>query len=373
MAVPKSKSSSKKKSSKIKKHSPESALTLLKQAADTLEKNANLNPIQAFEDAGLKSPIVLYGEQHIRIKRTVSWIRDKFFSATSASSSAYFGQDLSSAKSVSNIVESLKAPSLFAQSELITIYEADKVKVSAAQAIADALTPASSTALVILTAGKLNQKAALLSRLPDKHTLVSFEDLSPAVLRKWIEKEARSGGCQGLENDAAQLLIRCYGSDVDALSREISKLSLLTKPTDRISKKLVQELSLKSPEVASFELMKQIANGNASRATRLANDLVAQGFHPLQLSSFISRCFRTIIAQSGDGSSLADENLGALPSELGNAWFSRNLGPMGRNFSPKQLIDSIEILRKLDFQLKDSGLPATQHLSMAVQKMSLRN
>ncbi len=373
MAVSKKKTSPKKKSSSSKKHTPESALTIFRQAADAIENEPTLSPIQALENQGLTSPILLYGEQHVRIKRTVTWIREKFFSSSSASSSAYFGQDLSSAKAVSNIIESLRAPSLFAQSELIVIYEADKVKAAAAQALADALTPMSTTALLLMTAAKFNQKAPLLSRLPAKHALVAFEDLSPAILRKWIEKEARSGGCQGFDADAAQLLMRCYGSDVDALSREISKLSLLTKPSERISKKLVQELSLKSPEVASFELMKHIARGNASRATRMANDLVAQGFHPLQLSSFLSRCLRTIIAQSGDGSTLADENLGALPSELGNAWFTRNLGPLGSSFSPKQLRDSIEVLRKLDFQLKDSGLPPTQHLSMAVQRISLRN
>ena len=58
--------------------------------------------------------------------------------------------------------------------------------------------------------------------------------------------------------------------------------------------------------------------------------------------------------------------------ELNNYWFTKQLTPIQRAFQETELIDGIETLRNLDFQLKDSKLESVFALTLAVQRLARR-
>jgi DNA polymerase III delta subunit len=355
------------------KLSPDGLLKQLKTAANTLAQRSNLDPISALAQSGISSPIILLGTQHIRAKRTIDWIRENFFPSESASFGSYFGSQLTSESSLAHIKSSLANLSLFAKAELVVIYEADKVKAALANSLLAAIERGQGGALLILTAEAANQKAALLAKLGKVGTVVEFSDLDASTLRRWIEKEVarhtRPGhkdGPAGIAPDALELLIKCYGSDVSALAREISKLSLLTPAGEKIPRALVEQLSLRTPEATSFALINEMAKRNAPASVALTKTIVEQGLHPLQVNAFLSRCIRTMLAQVDKTAS------SGLAPELNNPWFLRNLTPAVNAFSLVDLESSLTLLTKLDFQLKDSKLPDTLVLSNTVQRIALR-
>ena len=353
-----------------KKASPEEFIKSLRGIKDSISSPAELAP--ALSKAAIPSVILLVGTQQVRMRRTIDWIRDELFQKSATACSSYFGHELLSAQTIRPIAGAITSPSLFSPMQLLVIYDADKVRAAAATPLGEALALSGQTAVVVLTCEKLNSRQPLLSRLPKDHLVVEFKDLSPSVLRKWIAKEVSlSGNSAGIESKAADMLIESYGSDVTALSREIHKLALLQKPTERIGPALVEELSLRSPEVTSFELMSRIAKKDVLSANELAQDLVAQGLHPLQLVSFLSRCIRTLLANYGRAT--ASEESSGLSAELSNTWFIKNLSSAARQFKKTELSEAVELLKELDFRLKDNGIPHELALSIAVQRMSTRS
>ncbi len=356
--------------SRSKTLSPEDLIKSLKSAANSPADKPDV--LKALEDAGIPSPIILVGTQQVRIRRTIDWLRDSFFSGNQSAVSSYFGQDLQSSTSVKGIINAITSPSLFSPTQFSVVYEADKIKAAAAKPLVEALSIKNSSCLLALTCEKFNSRHHFFAKLPKQRSIVEFKDLSPAKLKKWIAKEVSLSGNQaGIESSAADILIQCYGSDVTALSREILKLCLLCAPGQRIEAKDVESLSMRSPEVTSFELLQQIAKKNPAATTSLVGDLVDQGFHPLQLSSFLSRCIRTLLANHGRAA--ANEEDSGIAAELSNAWFIRNLGAANRMFSKTELRESLELLKELDAKLKDSGLPAELNLNIAVQRMTARS
>ena len=106
---------------------------------------------------------------------------------------------------------------------------------------------------------------------------------------------------------------------------------------------------------------KDVALAN-SRAT----DLLEQGLHPLQLSSLLSRSFRTMRAlKSGSG----QKDIG---KDLASPWFAKKLMADARRFNEIELDTSLAILARLDEQLKSSQLNPSTVLGNAITKIALQ-
>lgn len=347
-----------------KKLSAEEFLKVLKpRALETNEQGEGL--ISAFRRSGIGNPIILAGTQQIRVKRTIEWIKQNFFSGSNATTKSYFADELGSQAALSKLMAALTNLSLFTSTELVVIYDVDRIKAASAKTLAEAVLRGRSTTLIVLTAASTTQKSALLNAIERESTVIEFKDLEGETLRRWIVKEiAQNGGPSGIEDKALEMLIKSYGSDLSALSREIAKLSLLTAIGEKITKELVQSTSLKSPEANNFSLVTALARQDALGAVSLAQSLVDQGLHPLQISAFLNRCFRTLLGQVNP-TQLAN-------AELSNNWFIRSLNEAKSRFSFDELQKSVELIKKLDFQLKDSVLPDSLTLPLAMQKIACR-
>ncbi|MFN8391041.1 MAG: DNA polymerase III subunit delta [Bdellovibrionota bacterium] len=338
----------------------------LRAVANALAEDPKLSLKAAFATQDISLPIVLLSTQHLRVKRLVQWLRENLLPGNSTFAS-YFGGELSSAQNAEHIISDLVSLSLFAKSQLLVIYEADKAKAPAQKALAEALNRATDSSLLVLGAESVSQKAAMLQAAAEKGTCVELTELSGQALERWVEKEVqRAGISAGIEREAKALLIQCYGGDISRLAPEISKLALLVVPGEPLTRNLVEAISLKSPDVTSFELVKHLAAKNVGVAVSLVYDLIEQGLHPLQISAFLSRAIRILVAQKErDPSS-------PLPSDLNNPWFMRQLGNAVNAFSLTELKRAVKTLTDLDFRLKDSRFPPPLSMALAVQKIGLR-
>jgi len=360
------------KTTRGRKVSPDEFSKQVRAAAERVSNVPGMSRLTALSENTISSPVLLIGTQHVRIKRTIEWIKETLFSTNSSSFSSYFGTELTTESSLGHIRGALTNLSLFSTEQMIVLYDADLVKSSLAKQLASAVDSSRGSTLVILAGRAVNQKTPLLAQLAAQGTLVEFTELDLARLRKWIAKEVMRNvepgipGPTGIESEAVELLIESYGTDVSALAAEISKLALLTAAGKTISRKTVEQISHRAPETTSFSLVQEMARKNAARASALAANLLDQGLHPLQVSAFLNRAFRTL-AVATDA-----PHAGPLAPELTNPWFAKNLGVPARSFSPADIKASLSLLARLDFQLKDSKLPDHLVLSNTVQRIALR-
>ena len=335
------------------------------------ETPASMRLVQALELEGIRNPLVIVGPQHLRVKRLAAFARDTLLPQSSKQSlAAYFGPEISTAKGAEKVVESLESASLFSSAQIIVIYDADAIKAAPGEPILEALKKGSSQTLLILTAASLEGKSTFIADAAALGTAVRMEMLEGQALKRWIEKEAvRAGAKGGIAPDAAELLARCYGEDLSSLAQEIAKLSLLTVGDTPIRRTLIEQVSLRMPEFTTFQLIGEIARKNVVGSVMLANEIVEQGMHPLQVASFLSRCVRTMLAHKDAGPQFRE----SFGTDLGNAWIWRNLSSSANMFSLAELKNCVAVLGDLDWRLKSSGFQPPFTLSLAVQQMASRS
>lgn len=336
----------------------------VKDAEAALSSDKIKNPSAILRELGISSPLLITCSQALRIKRLVAWLKEKIFEKAEAEQLAYFGSEITRPQDANNIKAELANQSLFSKAKLLTIYEADKIKAAIAKPLADAIQKGTGDTFVIVSTAALNTKTPLPNYIKDSAQLLTIADFNPAELTRWIQQEAKAAGAAGIEQDALRHLMNCHNDNLSALSNELAKLALLVLSTESITLKLVQELSVVNPEQTSFELFAQIGKKNLSAAMKLAKDLLAQGMHPLQLSSFLSRCYRTLIANF-DGQKSAS-------SELSNFWFLKQVSAVKKAFTFEDLRKSIEALKEMDQKLKSSSTDEELLFTMCVEKLVYR-
>ena len=249
------KKSRSKKGAKPKGIALEQFISALKEAEKALSAAPKTPISELLAKQKINSTIIISSPQQVRIKRSIQWLKERFFDSSDSACTSYFGAELASLKAIEPIVTDLCTPSLFARQTLLTIYNADSVKAAIAKELAQAIEKASKTALVVLTTEDLSKKTNLPGLLSNSATIVEITDLQGPKLMRWIEAEAKRNGACGISKDAIQLLQKYFGSDTTLLAREIEKLALLSSPEAPISKELTEQLSFNSPEVTSFELV----------------------------------------------------------------------------------------------------------------------
>ncbi len=355
-----------KKESTVKKGktlSVEEFHTALKKQVTSASGTPNL--LQALKAAQMKPQILFLGCEPLRIRRLIQWIRNSFAPSKQDSVSTYFGSELSNSLLLDNIVQALSTPSLFTPTEIIVIYEFEKVKAAGVKQLLEVWERSVQCGVTLLTMESLGERKSEIAELA---TVVQVSSLPDSQLERWVLKEVeRAGVSGGIAQEAVSLLVQTFGSDLTSLSQEISKLALMADRGEQISKKLLLEVLEKTPERTSFTLVQEMAAKHVSSALRLTDELLEQGLHPLQLSSFLSRSFRTMLATRASLGSKAP-----IHSELTNPWFVRNTSRAASAFIPEHLEASIEVLKKLDLQLKSSSPPADVAMSLAVQRITSR-
>ena len=313
----------------------------------------------------LSSLIVIKGTERLRVRRLVQWVQETLFAEDKESCAKYFGSSLTTKASVQGIVSTLENPPLFSRAGMIVVYDVDKIKTASKNLLVDAIKSQKSPTLVLLTSGEANKKNAILSGLLSSATVVEIEELKGNKLLRWVEREIKAkGNEQEIDREALALLAENCGADISLLTQEIQRLCLLTNRQEKITLGLVEEFLRKTSKQTSFLLLQHIAKKKTSSAVAAAEELLAQGLAPLQLNSFLSRAFRTMI--------LAKKQSSHLPQSLANPWFLRNLRGSTNAFSSKELKDSLDIVKSLDAQLKSSSLPPQLLVSIAISRLSLR-
>ncbi len=325
------------------------------------------------DSAGLSSIMVISGDQALRMRRIVAWMCEQLIADKNSGYSCYYGSDLAGEGSMQNLISAMTSPSLFAPRQIVVIHEMEKMRVATQKLLLAAVERIDSSVALIATCGSSPAATSFPSQLASHGVLVEVKDLTEAELIRWIDRELQrvtetkpgAGSSEKspsikFESGAAQLLAQAYGNDLAALASEIERLSLLVDPGEVITQELVKQHAPRTGDANGFELLRAIASGNTSRAATLAATSVARDMHPLQVSSFLSRCYRILVANRSPGSAAG------LPADLGNPWFVKQISQSSSRFPAERIAKGLKTLADLDFALKDSKFTPLDALLNAV-------
>lgn len=323
--------------------------------------------LPALAQHGISSPIVIVSDDDLRAKRLIAWIKDRALGSQDQSASQTFlGSQLNSAGAIKSAILALRNISLFHPVQVVVITEADAVKIATAEPLLKALREPAPQTLVVISGKTPNQKTAFLRAACQFGSVLEVRSLTGDTLKRWIQQEAvRAGATGGIAGDAAELLAGMYQGELALLSQDLGKLALLADDNETITKEIVQKFVSRSGEHTSFELIVAMAQRRLPTVEALQQRLSSQGFHPLQLSGFLSKAFRVMLAHS---SPIHEP----LPPDIGNTWFLKNLRPAMQHFAAEDMQHAILLLKELDLQLKSSGLPPEMILALALQRITLR-
>ena len=220
--------------------------------------------------------------------------------------------------------------------------------------------PTSSVLVLAMTPYEVNLKKetklkSFAQKVAKVGTVVCFDKLSPAFIKKTLAQKAKKRGVV-LKNDAADLLIQRCGLILSPLLLEIEK-QINYCENGEITVKSVSELTVKTTEENVFNLGKLILSKNSDAAFTLLQQLFIQKITAINIISILNMVYldlyRAYFAkQQWVSYSDAAKEMGYWGKEFRMRYAYNDCA----KFSKERLSDSLQILMKADTALKSSRL-----------------
>jgi len=293
---------------------------------------------------------VLEGADTFRIGSVVDSLRELALEGDASFNSHVLHGDQAGWQAV---LQQAQAISMFGGRQLVWLRQAERIARDEAgeSALRRYLeSPVPSTILVI-SAEKLDRRRAWVKDAQKRGFVFAFEPPKGAELREWARKAAAKAGLD-IGGEALQTLCDLVGSDLQALSGEIQKLSLLAEasgapPTADDIVRVVMDQA----ELNAFQLTDSLAPGRRSEALRTWFRLAewgtdVHGLSPLVLAHLRRTALVRALVDDGHRTDEIARIAGLHPWALRNKMLplAERLGPDG---SRRALLASLRCERAL--------------------------
>jgi DNA polymerase-3 subunit delta len=198
-------------------------------------------------------------------------------------------------------------------------------------------------------------------------TVKTFPVLTGKALSDWLQTEAKAKNYT-IDSGAIAVLIDLVGDDQDMLASEIEKLSLLGKSA--VTADDVRRMAVPSGEREVWQLMNEIAAGDAARAIRYARSLQSHGEDPMSLWNILLWIVRSLGALTLAAHEGHKHNPAKAAAAAGVPFpTARSLLPLAQKISVAQIHELIDWAAQSDLELKTGGYRMTTDARQEVQAL----
>ncbi len=305
-------------------------------------------------DKGEIAPVYLFSGDDVFRKQEIT---KQIISALKVDEFNLTQEDCQQTKDIGEILTLANTMPAFANKRAIILNNIDKLTKNPLAALVNYLqNPLSSTCLILFHNDykKFKKDKSLTASLTEDSSEVLFEELKSASLQKWLKDKFTAKGLQ-VNTDTLMMLEELVGSDLNALTMEIEKLSLLL--VKREDKTITEEDLLSSigysKEENPFALNNAVLSLNKREALKIIDNLLKAGEEPIAILNKISnpamKLFRIKrLAEAGVPSFQITSAAGLMP------WESR-LVSMARNLPPSTImLRAIDKIIEADLAFKTS-------------------
>ena len=254
------------------------------------------------------------------------------------------------AAEIPDLILAAMTPGLLADTRIILLKGAEKLKKEAAAALAAYVKdPSQAAMLVILLDKKTDSAELIIDSLSPSAALVNFSPLEGAeaavYARTLLEKEGLSASFEALE-----LLTEMSSSDAATLKQEVAKLSAWRHGGNKkLGPEDIMESAGFSRTLNPFEFSNAVQAKNGPLASEIADKMMAEGMEPVGMAVNISYVVEKLLRVKKAAASGQGEALGMNPG-----YYRRLLGA-AENFTLEKLMRSFNRCLEVEAMLKSSS------------------
>jgi DNA polymerase III delta subunit len=296
--------------------------------------------------------IVITCPDWIRRDRALSYIVGHFAGPQYRPQSFTFGE--SGRSSIINFLTDIGAPSLFETEKFAVIRSIENARASDLEPISSfiAKQPAG---VHIFAVGTSLPNSPNFKKAIEKHaSLLAFEPLKGAELRRWTERELRHNDISETSDDVVEMILSLASEEPEAITRLIEKFTLYLNG-DRPSTDALRSLIPGRSQASDFELADQLLTGKRVLTEVLLQQLLNQGSSPFMLIGLLTKTLTNLLrlrTMMDRGFQQQD-----IRNELGvSSWLFTKYLPTAKRLSTTQLSRTLDALLVSDYRIKDRCL-----------------
>jgi DNA polymerase-3 subunit delta len=218
--------------------------------------------------------------------------------------------------------------------------------------------PLNSTLLVLCYRGKkIDKRKALYKSLQKNGLYLESNKLYENKIPEWIKGYLRAKDYT-IGNKASAMLTEFLGTDLSKISGELDKLCILAHKGSEINDALVEENIGISKDYNNFELQNAVMNKDLLKANRIIKYFEANSRkNPIVVTlSVLYNLFSKVLIYHG----LTDKNPQSVARCLGvNPYFVKDYQKAAQNYSLKNSVKALDLLRDADMKSKGYNNPST--------------
>ncbi len=243
----------------------------------------------------------------------------------------------------SQLMDDALTPSLFSQSRVIVVGNAEKLRKDRIQELETLQGVEQSSLKIVLVLSGFKAAEGLFKSFP----IIAIDPMKPADCAKWMMDR------HGLSPEVARYLVENAGSDLYTLNNEIEKLQTFVGPGNPITPKAVDELILRSEQFGPFEIDDAIIARDYKKAVTVVGAMLDDGADPLIVLSRIVRVWRQLFIGKGIAARQGPREVAAI---AGVPSFKAGDFAAGcRKYEWKQIAAGFQQLLNMDRMLKSSS------------------
>ena len=193
------------------------------------------------------------------------------------------------------IVNTVQNHSLFAQSRLFIVKNADQIKFpkkNEITLIASCMKDLDSDTTMILVSDELKLDAGIDNSCPKENRKIFYE-MFENKKSEWVYSFFKRSG-YSIDPDGVDTVLEMVENNTDALRRECSRLMLLLPKNRPISAEDIEQRLSHSREESAFTLFSRIAAGDISRSVESLHTLLAAKEKAPGIFAVLASCFRKL-------------------------------------------------------------------------------
>ena len=203
------------------------------------------------------------------------------------------------------IIEACETLPVFVPRNVVIVRELSS-SVDAARLTEYCSTVSSSTLLLIVKKGKLEERSALLKHFVKLDRAVEFSELSETEVIKWCMKTAVKQGA-ALDQNTARLFVGLVGVDMTNVRNELQKAIDIVGPGGTITPDIISLTTVSNIEYKLFSTLDLFTAGKVKDGMTALKALLEQDRDaPLSIAGFLESRFRLMLI----GRLLMDRGLG---------------------------------------------------------------
>lgn len=317
-------------------------------SADAKPSAKGVSPELLLQADKLPPLILIVGPDRIRRERALAAILSKHKLAVT---SRVTGGKVP----VDELAARLNSPSLFEPKPVIVLAEVESLKGEFERNLAKVYDGGQPFGLLFGLATSLPATSPLRKAAQGLGGYVELEQLSGALLKRWVARELKGVGVNAVSEPVLDHLIQAGAEQPGLINQCVEKLALYLNDNEEPTIELLQYLFQTTSEAQEFALLNSLLNDPAGSREAIISRLFAEGKNPFQLLALVARSYSQYLSVK---SSLERGEMPAdIRGKLGvTQWvFERQLEGAKR-FSRHKLKSAMNAILKADSQLKNRSL-----------------